>query len=169
MCMLHVHVQLHARCTHAARTLHARCTHTARTRHAHCTHTLHAHGTHTLQVRGIFETRKRVEVTLRYSAEQKGTLLGKGGATINRISTESGAQLDLGKDPDCSIRIHGLAPAVAVAKELLEELLFLKAACVQMLGAACGQMLYGARPPPLPPPPQRTLSTLHRVSTAHHA
>ena len=87
----------------------------------------------TLQVRDIFETRKRVEVTLRYSAEQKGTLLGKGGATINRISTESGAQLDLGKDPDCSIRIHGLAPAVAVAKELLEELLFLKAACVQML------------------------------------
>ena len=86
-----------------------------------------------VQVRGIFETRKRVEVTLRYSAEQKGTLLGKGGATINRISTESGAQLDLGKDPDCSIRIHGLAPAVAVAKELLEELLFLKAACVQML------------------------------------
>ena len=84
-------------------------------------------------MRGIFETRKRVEVTLRYSAEQKGTLLGKGGATINRISTESGAQLDLGKDPDCSIRIHGLAPAVAVAKELLEELLFLKAACVQML------------------------------------
>jgi len=86
-----------------------------------------------VQVRDIFETRKRVEVTLRYSAEQKGTLLGKGGATINRISTESGAQLDLGKDPDCSIRIHGLAPAVAVAKELLEELLFLKAACVQML------------------------------------
>ena len=84
-------------------------------------------------MRDIFETRKRVEVTLRYSAEQKGTLLGKGGATINRISTESGAQLDLGKDPDCSIRIHGLAPAVAKAKELLEELLFLKAACVQML------------------------------------
>ena len=30
-----------------------------------------------VQVREIFETRRRVEVTLRYSAEQKGTLLGK--------------------------------------------------------------------------------------------
>ena len=48
-----------------------------------------------VQVREIFETRRRVEVTLRYSAEQKGTLLGKGGATINRISTESGAQLEV--------------------------------------------------------------------------
>lgn len=86
-----------------------------------------------VQVREIFETRRRVEVTLRYSAEQKGTLLGKGGATINRISTESGAQLELGKDPECSVRIHGLAPAVAVAQELLEGLLFLKAECVQVL------------------------------------
>ena len=85
------------------------------------------------QVRDIFETRKRVEATLKYSPEQKGTLLGKGGSTINRISTESGAQLDLGKDSDCTVRIHGLAPAVAKAKDLLEELLFLKAACVQML------------------------------------
>ena len=64
-------------------------------------------------VRELFETKKRVEVTLRYSPEQKGTLLGKGGSTINRISTESGAQLDLGKD-DCTIRVHG--PAAAVKK-----------------------------------------------------
>ena len=31
------------------------------------------------------------------------------------------------------MRIHGLAPAVAVAQEMLEELLFLKAECVQVL------------------------------------
>ena len=31
------------------------------------------------------------------------------------------------------MRIHDLAPAVAVAQELLEELLFLKAECVQVL------------------------------------
>lgn len=83
------------------------------------------------EVHQLFETKRRVEVTIKYAAEQKGTLLGKGGSTINRISTESGAQLDLGKDTDYSIRVHGPAAAVKRAQELLNELLFLNAASVQ--------------------------------------
>ena len=82
-------------------------------------------------VRELFETKKRVEVTIKYAAEQKGTLLGKGGSTINRISTESGAHLDLGKDTDYSIRVHGPAAAVKRAQDLLNDLLFLNAASVQ--------------------------------------
>ena len=61
------------------------------------------------QVAELFQTKKRVELTLKYSAEQKGTLLFPRRSTA---SPTDGAQLDLGKDSDYWIRIYGPAAAV---------------------------------------------------------
>lgn len=112
------------------------------------------------EVRALFQERKRVEVTLKYSPEQKGTLLGKSGSTINRISTESGAQLDLSRD-ECTIRIHGPAATVERAKDMIEELLFLKAASVQMLEipADCVDNVFGKGGENV-----RRLQTAHKTS-----
>ena len=60
---------------------------------------------------------RRVEVTLKFDPEQKGTLLGKNGSTINRIQQEStGAQLEISKGEECSIRVWG--PSAAVVSRL---------------------------------------------------
>ena len=58
--------------------------------------------------RVVAQAQRRVEVKLKFDPEQKGTLLGKGGATINRVQQESqGASLEISKGDECTIRIWG--------------------------------------------------------------
>ena len=71
---------------------------------------------------------------MKFDPEQKGTLLGKGGSTINRIQTESGgAVLELGKGDDCTVKISGPNTAVLRARKALAELLHLDAKSVKVV------------------------------------
>jgi polyribonucleotide nucleotidyltransferase len=71
---------------------------------------------------------------IKFDPEQKGTLLGKGGATINRIQQESqGAVLELGKGDDSSLKISGPTQAVMRAREALAALLHLDAKSVKVI------------------------------------
>ena len=82
----------------------------------------------------LLRDQRRVEVTLKFDLEQKGTLLGKHGTTINRIQQESaGAQLEVSRGDECTIRIWGPSAAVAKARSSLVALLYLDAKSVQVV------------------------------------
>jgi predicted RNA-binding protein YlqC (UPF0109 family) len=84
------------------------------------------------QIEELFTTQRRVEETLRFDVEQKGTLLGKGGATIQRIQSESGgAMLEIGKGAESTVRITGPYVAVEAARAEICRLLKLDAESVR--------------------------------------
>ena len=79
-------------------------------------------------------SQRRVEIKLQFDPEQKGTLLGKNGSTINRIQQESeGAQLEIGRGEECFIKVWGPAAAVARARKSLSALLHLDAPSKQVI------------------------------------
>ena len=89
----------------------------------------------------LLRDQRRVEITLKFDPEQKGTLLGAKGATINRIQQESnGAQLEVSKGDDGTIRVWGASAAVAKARQALVSLLFLDAKAIQVVEVA-GELL----------------------------
>ena len=82
----------------------------------------------------LLRDQRRMEATLKFDPEQKGTLLGKNGSTINRIQQESnGAQLEISRGEECTIRIWGPSAAVARARQSLVSLLYLDAKSVQVV------------------------------------
>ena len=82
----------------------------------------------------LLRDQRRVEITLKFDPEQKGTLLGAKGSTINRIQQESsGAQLEVSKGEECTIRVWGPSAAVARARTALVSLLFLDAKSIQVV------------------------------------
>ena len=83
------------------------------------------------EVRELLENQRRIEVSITFDPEQKGTLIGKGGSTINRVQAQSGAVLELGKGADSTVKISGPAACVQKAREALAELLHLDAKKVQ--------------------------------------
>ena len=73
-------------------------------------------------------------MVLKFDPEQKGTLLGKSGSTIQRLQQESnGAQLEIAKGDECSIRIWGPYAAVNRAREDLVKLLYLDAKKIEVV------------------------------------
>ena len=79
-----------------------------------------------LLIEELIRAQRRVEVKLVFDPEQKGTLLGKNGSTINRIQQQSeGAQLEIARGDECFIRVWGPSAAVARARKALVELLHL--------------------------------------------
>eukprot|EP00966_Prymnesium_polylepis_P264419 6108769-Prymnesium_polylepis.1 len=90
-----------------------------------------------LQIREMLETQRRIEMVVKFDPEQKGTLLGKGGATINRIQQESGgALIELGKGEDSSVKICGPSKAVQAARAAVIALLHLDAESVRAVEVA---------------------------------
>lgn len=84
------------------------------------------------QINELFTTQRRVDATIKFDPEQKGTLLGKGGATIQRIQSESGgAMLEIGKGSDPTVRISGPYVAVEAARTEICRLLKLDAESVR--------------------------------------
>ena len=85
-------------------------------------------------IKDLFRTQSRTTLEIRFDPEQKGTLLGKGGSTINEIQKKSGgAILEIAKGAECSIKVSGPNQAVMRARKLLAELLHLDAASVKIV------------------------------------
>ena len=71
-------------------------------------------------IKDLFRTQSRTTLEIRFDPEQKGTLLGKGGSTINEIQKKSGgAILEIAKGAECSIKVSGPNQAVMRARKLL--------------------------------------------------
>ena len=84
------------------------------------------------RIEHLLLTQRRVELKLSYDPEQKGRLLGKGGATVQRIQSQSGgATLDIGKGDDATVRVSGPAHAVETARVAISRLLSLDAESVR--------------------------------------
>lgn len=82
----------------------------------------------------LLKAQRRVEITLKFDPEQKGTLLGKAGSTINRIQQQSqGALMEVAKGDECTIRVWGPSAAVERARQSLVELLHLDAKSKEVL------------------------------------
>jgi polyribonucleotide nucleotidyltransferase len=95
------------------------------------------------QVSAIIERERKVEQVLKVETQHVGLLLGKGGATINNIQSQSGAVLDVakrqaagenghkenGKDSSQAVTVRGNAAAVKKALALLEAVLQYNAEC----------------------------------------
>merc|ERR1712025_1350194 len=53
----------------------------------------------------------------------KGRIIGARGATINKLTTESGAKIDFArKGSDAGCRLSGTAEQIATAKKLIDEI-----------------------------------------------
>ncbi|OWZ35904.1 hypothetical protein C349_05122 [Cryptococcus neoformans var. grubii Br795] len=68
-----------------------------------------------------FETESRQEATFKVPSKAVAQIVGKGGATINAIKNDTGAQIDIeregGEDKQTTITVRGDKQAIAAAKE----------------------------------------------------